>query len=115
MKLIQVLAVKFVKAKWGSILPAMLKAVAEGGLGETPKRLYWALAGKKTALGAALIFAAYGLEAICNAYPEMQWGCRWSQWVLVIGGVLASVGLADGGTRAPWPTGTPIPPEVKKG
>lgn len=98
------LAVKVVKAKWGSILPAILKAAAEGKFGEGIKRAYWAMAGIKTVSGAVVLALGAGLETVCASYPEYAWTCGAGKWLYLIGGILASVGLVDGGTRAPWPS-----------
>ena len=101
--LIQKLGLRFLKGNWGRLLPTVFKAAAEGGLGEPVKKFYWFLAGKKTILGAVFIGLGYGLEAICNANPEMAWGCEWSKYVMAVGGFLSAIGLVDGGTRSPWP------------
>jgi hypothetical protein len=106
--LILKLAVRFFKGKWGSLLPALLRAVAEGKLGERPKAIYWKTAGYRTFTGAALVAAGAGLGAVCANYGEaMAWACKAEGWVMGFGALLAAVGLADGGTRAPWPEGTP--------
>lgn len=96
------------------ILPALLRAWAEGGLGEPARKFYWLLEGKKTLIGALLVGLAYGLEAICGANPEMVWGCEWSRYVMAAGALLTSIGLVDAGVRSPWPKGTAIPPEAKR-
>lgn len=100
--LIQKLLVKFFKGNWGKIIPPILTAIAEGKMGPVAKKVYWFMAGKKTISGMVLLGLAYGLEAVCNQYGTL-WGCQWSQWLVWIGGFLASVGLIDGGNRAPWP------------
>jgi len=101
--LLQRLVIKIVKGNWGRVLPSIFTAAAEGTFGPQVRKVYWFLAGKKTVLGAVIVFACYGLEAICNVYPDMGWGCRWSQYLVWVGGFLFSVGLVDGGNRAPWP------------
>lgn len=113
MGLLKALAVKFLKAKWGSLLPAVFKAAAEGQFGEPVKKAYWFLAGKKTILGAVFLAAGAGLETLCASYPEMGWSCAWARYVYYAGGVLTTVGLIDGGTRAPWPKGADIPATEK--
>ena len=97
----------FAKGHWGKILPAILRGVAEGKFGEPAKKIYWASAGYKTVTGAVLIFIGGGLEVLAGTGPEYQWAVRAGQVVYTLGGILASVGLADGGTRSPWPEGTP--------
>ena len=109
------LGLKFLKAKWGAILPAVFKAAAEGQFGETVKKLYWFASGYKTFTGAVLLAVGAGLETVCASYPEMSWPCAWARYVYYAGGILTTVGLVDGGTRAPWPKGTDIPAEVKNG
>jgi len=101
--LLQKLLLKFVKGNWGKIIPPILTAIAEGKMGPVVKRVYWVVAGKKTFIGMVLVGLAYGLEAVCNNYGGAGWGCTASQWLVWIGGFLASVGLIDGGNRAPWP------------
>ena len=97
------------RINWGALVPKILRDVGEGKYGETPKRLYWFAAGKKTFIGAFLLALGAGLETVCAGYPDMAWACEASRWVYYTGAVLTSVGLVDGGTRAPWPP----PPQVK--
>lgn len=104
---------RFLRGKWGSILPALFKAIAEGKMGEWPKRIYWFGAGHRTVTGAVLLAVGAGLEMTCSSYPDMAWACSAGKYVYVVGAFLASVGLVDGGVRSPWPTGTVIPPEDK--
>lgn len=113
MGLVKVIAVRFIKARWGSILPAIFKAAAEGEFGEPVKRVYWALSQYKTFSGAALMAAGAGLETVCASFPDFAWACPASRYVYLAGEVLAVVGLVDGGVRAPWPAGTVIPPAEK--
>jgi len=101
------LAVRFLKGRWGSILPALLRALAEGKFGETPKAIYWKTAGYRTLTGAALSAVAVGAGQVCGSYPDYAWSCDVAKYALAVGVFLAGVGLADGGTRAPWPEGTP--------
>jgi len=110
--LLKSLTIKLIKARWGAILPAIFKAAAEGDFGPQVKAAYWALAGKKTIIGASILGAGVALETLCASYPQWGWPCGWSRWVYLAGGILTSVGLADGGTRAPWPAGTPKDPAV---
>lgn len=102
--LISKLAVKFLKARWGSILPAIFKAAAEGQFGEGVKGAYWFAAKYKTFVGAVLWGLGAGLESVCSNYPTMPWSCRVAVWIYYAGMVLTGVGLADGGTRSPWPS-----------
>lgn len=112
--LLKGIAVKFLRARWGSILPAVFKAAGEGSFGPAVQRVYWAIAGKKTFVGAVLLAACAGLETICASYPEMPWACSAARIVFLVGAFLASVGLVDGGTRSPWPRGADIPADEKK-
>ena len=95
------------KGKWGSILPALLRAVAEGKMGDPAKAIYWKTAGYRTVTGAVLVAVGAGLGSVCTGYPEFAWACKSQVWVMAAGGLLSAVGLADGGTRTPWPNGTP--------
>lgn len=97
------------------ILPALLKAWAEGKFGAPAQKFYWLLAGYKTITGAIILALGAGLETVCAGYPGYAWSCTAAPYVYMIGGLLAAVGLVDGGTRSPWPKGTEIPPEVKQG
>lgn len=102
------LIAKFVKGRWGSILPQVLRAAAEGKFGPQAKAVYWFGAGYRTVTGALLVGVGAGLASLCDTsgtvYP---WACTAQPYVLTIGGFLAAVGLVDGGVRAPWPNGTP--------
>jgi hypothetical protein len=108
------IATRFIKGRWGSILPAILRAAAEGQLGEPVKRAYWVAAGYRTFTGAVLVGLGAALETVCGSYPDMAWACPAARYVYIAGGLLAAVGLVDGGVRAPWPAGTPIAPEDKR-
>jgi hypothetical protein len=105
--LVKAVLVKFLKGNWGKILPLAFKALAEGQFGEVPKKIYWFLAGKKTIIGALLLAWGTGMEAVCANYPDFAYSCEVATWVYWLGGMLTVVGLADGGTRSPWPEGTP--------
>jgi uncharacterized membrane protein YedE/YeeE len=113
------------RINWGKLLPTLFKMVAEGkvdkllgltaekGLKSYPiKRAYWLAAGRKTFAGAVLIGVGTGLEAVCANFTGFTWTCGASRWVYLAGGVLTSIGLVDGGTRAPWPEGTPKDPAL---
>lgn len=91
------------------ILPALLRAWAEGGLGEPAKKVYWFLAGKKAITGAILLAVGTALDATCGNYPQWDWACPGARYVFWLGALLTSVGLVDGGVRSPWPEGTPKP------
>lgn len=109
--MIGALVVKFLKGRWGSVLPAILRAAAEGQFGPQVKAIYWFAAGYKTVTGAVLIGAAAGLGTLCETGgATYSWACGAQPWVLSLGAILAGVGLVDGGTRAPWPEGTPKEP-----
>lgn len=103
----KVLAFILKKLNWGKLLPSLFRAIAEGQAGETPKKIYWFLAGKKTFIGALLIGLGTAGEAVCANYTGYQWTCEASTWIYYLGALMASAGLVDGGTRAPWPAGTP--------
>jgi hypothetical protein len=60
--------------------------------------------------GAALIGIGAGLEAVCASYPDLTWARSAARYVYYAGALLTTVGLVDGGTRAPWPT----PPDPGK-
>lgn len=105
MGLVKILAVKFLRARWGQILPAIFKSAAEGDFGPQVKAAYWFCSKYKTFTGAVLWGLGAALETICAYYPDFSWACAWSQWPYYIGMFLTGVGLADGGTRSPWPEG----------
>jgi hypothetical protein len=98
------LIVRFLKGKWGTILPAIFKHAAEGDFGEPIKKAYWFTAGYRTIVGAALWAIGAGAETVCGSYPQFAWSCAAATWAYWIGAFLTGVGLADGGTRSPWPT-----------
>lgn len=115
------------RINWGKVLPTLLRMVAEGrldqALGLTAasgiraypfKRLYWTTAGLKTFTGMALVGLGAGFETICAGFASVPWACTGARYVYLVGAALTAVGLVDGGTRAPWPTGTPIPAEAKR-
>lgn len=104
-KLLKPLLVKTLKGNWGRLLPLLLKAVAEGELGEPAKRVYWWMAGKKTFTGVVILGASAGLEAVCASHG-IQGACDAAHWLYLAGAALTAIGLVDGGTRSPWPTGT---------
>jgi len=112
--LVKSLAVKFIKGHWGSILPKLFKSAAEGDFGPQVKAVYWFMAKYKTITGAVLWGAGAALETVCGTYPQYSWACHYAVWPYYVGMFLTGIGLADGGTRAPWPTGTVISPEDKR-
>jgi hypothetical protein len=103
----KVLAFLLKKINWGKILPVLLKKVAEGNAGPLAQRIYWATAKYKTLTGAILLALGTGSEAVCGSFPQWAWTCEVGPWIYWVGMVLTAVGLADGGTRSPWPNGTP--------
>jgi hypothetical protein len=114
--LIKGLMLRFLRGNWGKLLRMLLKAIAEGELGEVPSRVYWWAAGKKTLTGAVLLGAGAALETVCASFPDFAaWACPAARYVYYAGALLTTVGLVDGGTRAPWPTGTTIEPGDKRG
>ena len=85
-KMMQALIVRFLKGRWGTILPALFKTAAEGGFGEPIKKVYWATAKYKTMIGAVLWGAGAALETVCGSTPSSRgpastrcgpttWGC----------------------------------------
>jgi hypothetical protein len=113
MGLVKIIAVRFIKGHWGSILPGVFKAAAEGDFGPQVRAVYWFASKYKTVTGAVLWGAGAALETVCGNYPTMGWACHYAVWPYYIGMVLTGVGLADGGTRSPYPAGTVIAPEAK--
>lgn len=110
--MIGTLIAKFLKGRWGSILPQVLKAIAEGKMGAPAKAVYWFGAGYRTVTGAALVGIAFGLGSLCDTSGALYpWACTIQPYVITVGGILAGVGLVDGGVRSPWPTGTPKGPD----
>lgn len=112
--MLKTIAVRFFKARWGSLLPLIFKAAAEGRFGAAVEKLYWLAEGRKTFTGAVLMGIGTGLEAVAAAYPELAWAPAAARVVFAVGACLSAVGLVDGGVRAPWPKGTAIPPEEKQ-
>ena len=96
------------------LIPGLLRAWAEGGLGEPARKVYWFLEGYKTITGALLMALGTGLEAIAANYPDWTWAAPAARAIFWIGAILTPIGLVDGGVRSPWPRGTVIPPEAKK-
>ncbi len=97
------LVVKFLKARWGSILPEVFKAAAEGRFGPKVQAVYWWSEKRKTISGAALLALGAAAETLCATYPDMTWACGASGYIYAVGAFLTLVGLVDGGVRAPWP------------
>lgn len=97
------------------VIPSLLRMWAEGKLGAPAQKLYWLLAGYKTITGAVLLAVGTGLETTCAGYADYAWTCQAAPYVYMVGAALAAIGLVDGGTRSPWPSGTPIPEAEKKG
>lgn len=114
MGLIASLVTKFMSGRWGSLLPIVFKGAAEGDYGEPIKKIYWLAAEYKTVTGAVLWGAGAALETVCGNYPGYSWACTYAAWPYYVGMVLTGVGLADGGTRSPYPAGTVIPAEAKR-
>lgn len=104
-KVLSVVLVKFFKARWGSILPAIFKAAGEGQFGEAVKKAYWTGCGYATFTGFVFVFIGSGLESVSAAFPEYAWAPVAAAWVYRIGTVLAAVGLLRGGVNSPWPEG----------
>jgi hypothetical protein len=104
-KMLALLAVKVFKARWGSILPALFKAAAEGQFGEPVKKAYWLLNGYATFTGMVFVGLGTALEAVSSSYPELAWAPVAAAWIYRVGTVLAAVGLLRGGVNSPWPEG----------
>lgn len=104
MGLLMKIASRFVRGRWGAILPALFRGAADGQFGPQVRAVYWWLAGKKTIAGAILLGTGAALETVCAGYATFAWACQWSGYVYAAGAFLAAVGLVDGGTRAPWPS-----------
>jgi hypothetical protein len=90
----------------GKILAYAVKAIAEGKLGELPKRLYWRLAGAKTyigmAFGAAWALLTWGTES--GTCGKLGYDCTaWANTLGVIAAFLMAVGLFDGALRTKAP------------
>lgn len=84
------------------LLPLFIKKLAEGDFGQPLARLYWFLAGKKLYISVAIgllgvsfdyLFGA-GLCDPCGSYKND---------LLVIAGILATIGLYDGAVRSNSP------------
>lgn len=97
------------------LLPMLLRAWAEGGLGEPARKAYWWLAGYKAITGALIMGLGVGLEAVSASFPGWTWAPPAARGVFWLGAMLSSVGLVDGGVRSPWPEGTEIPDKAKRG
>lgn len=97
------LVVAFVK-KPSEAVPKLINAIAEGHFGEGPKKIYWALAGKKTWITVGVAGVATALESVpaemcaqCAQYTDYVWSAA---------GFLLVTGLWDGAVRA-------VPPKKK--
>jgi hypothetical protein len=106
--MLKALVLRFLKGKWGAIIPYIFKAAAEGQLGAIPKKLYWLLNGYATFTGMIFVGLGTGLEAVSTAFPDQPWVPVAAQWIFKIGTVLATVGLLRGGVNSPWPEGAQI-------
>ncbi len=86
----------------GKLIAALLKKIAEGGFGERPKQIYWALAGIKTYLGLAFAVLSFGLSqaherGLCISCAD------YNGMLLSVAAFLVSIGLLDGALRTDPP------------
>jgi hypothetical protein len=105
MRLIQSLAVKFLKGHWGRIIPAVFKSAAEGSFGPQVKAVYWFGEKYATVTGAVMWGLGAAMETVCNGYPQYTWTCKAMPIIVSVGQVLTSVGLLRGAVNSPWPEG----------
>jgi hypothetical protein len=94
----------------GKITATLLKKAAEGDFGEAPKNAYWALAGRKTQIAAALAFAVAVVEAadrtgVCAAFGIDCSGAvaETQKAALAVSGLLVYFGQVDGALRTTAP------------
>jgi hypothetical protein len=91
------------RVKRGFALRALLhvtKGLSNGQFGRGPQKAWSALEGMKTWIGLAFMVLGYTAGAafnldLCPDCPE------WNQALMVVGAVLAEVGLLDGANREP--------------
>lgn len=89
-----------------SILAYAVKAIAEGKLGELPKKLYWALAGKKMYIGMAFgaAWAVLDWGTLSGTCGKLGYDCTaWANTLGTIAASLLAFGLYDGALRTKAP------------
>lgn len=90
------------------MLARIVSAVAEGKMGATAKRAYWAAAGKKTWIAAVLALLWGVLELAQRPGGVCELGAlpctQWAAWIGTAAAALAAIGLYDGALRAQPPT-----------
>jgi hypothetical protein len=106
--MLKALFIRFMKGKWGTIIPYVFKAAAEGQFGPVVKKLYWVMSGYGTMTGMIFVGLGTAMEAISSAYPEEAWAPVAARWIFNVGTILAAVGLLRGGVNSPWPEGAQI-------
>jgi hypothetical protein len=89
------IVVKLLKGRVAQVLPALLRACADGDLGPQAKAIYWALAGKKTYIGIGLAVAAFALEKLVAAPPDYAWETWTLGLVYSFSGIFFAAGLVD--------------------
>lgn len=87
--------VKLLKGRIAQVLPALLRACADGDLGPQAKAAYWFLAGKKTYIGIALGVGAFALEKLVAAPPDYTWEKPALAVLYTLGAIFAGAGLID--------------------
>lgn len=96
------------------LLPNFFKGIAEGQFGEVAKKVYWALAGKKT-LTALIMVILYGVANVAlnvfgQCVPECATQAAVDQWAVMltyvpeIVSVAIAIGLYDSAIRLEPPT-----------
>lgn len=102
------------KAMLGTITGIVLKKAAAGDLGPQVKWIYWAFAGHKTQVAAALALPPLLVEALvrsgtCEAFglPCDLWSTKVTALLLSVSGALAFLGQVDGALRLPPPVAPP--------
>jgi hypothetical protein len=87
--------VKLLKGRLGQILPALLRAMADGDFGPQAKAVYWFLAGKKTYIGLTLGALAFIFEKLVAAPPDYPWEGAVLAVVYSIAATFFTAGLID--------------------
>ena len=88
------------------ILARIVAGIGEGRFGAGPKRLYWWLVGRKTAIAMVIAFVAGIVETADRTGVCARWGldcAGYSAGLAGLAGALAAIGLYDGALRTPPP------------
>ena len=89
--------------KPSELLAKLVRGIAEGQFGETAKKVYWALEGKKSWIALVIASATFALEkAYMAGVCESCLGI--STTLYTVAGFLLAVGLYDGAVRSTPPT-----------